>query len=59
MSPLEDCCYRCARCGLAVCSDVSTDCGHDDTPTCPDCCLTSHADELLREALADWGKEPW
>ena len=45
--------FFCRRC---VSPDRTDDCGHDDEPTCRDCCPKDHADELLREALRDWGK---
>lgn len=56
VSPIEDCCFSCAVCSRVVCSDNETDCGHDDDPTCNPCCMSHHADELLRDALRAWGQ---
>lgn len=43
-------------CGGCASEGMTDDCGHDDEPTCPGCCPKDHADELLREALRDWGR---
>lgn len=56
MTPIDDCDYTCANCQRVVCTDNEPDCGHDDEPTCDTCCPRLHADELIREALKDWGR---
>lgn len=57
MSPLEPCDYTCNACGLTTCRDDRPSPGEVDG-ICASCWETE-ADDRMRVALADWGKETW